>query len=293
MTTKVTITGTGIPIPNPHRAGPGVLVQYTDDAPDSTVNLQFDAGRSTVQRLAGAGLWSPTELDAVFATHHHSDHLTGLPDLLLTRWTMDRYDRCPPLPVVAPNGPCFELVSSLLDNWTHDLQVRAGHTGRTSRPDIDYIGFDATDPPTLVWTSGDVRVLSGLVNHEPVVPAVGYRIETPDGVVAISGDTRVCDGVARLADGADVLVYEVIRAAPILAEGIRPHVIEYHADSFEVGRQAAELQTPVLILTHLLPQPDTDEEVKAFVDDVRAGGYEGELIAADDLDSVTLPLRAT
>ena len=290
MTTKVIITGSGIPIPNPHRAGPGVLVQYTDDLSGATMNLQFDAGRSTVQRLAGAGLWAPTELDAVFVTHHHSDHLTGLPDVLLTRWTMDRQDKCPPLPVVAPNGPCFELVSSLLDPWTDELENRAVHAGRTTRPDIDYIGFDATDPASVVWSSGDVRVLAGLVHHEPIEPAVGYRIETPDGVVAISGDTRVCDEVARLADGADVLVYEVIRTAPILAEGVRTHVTDYHADSFEVGRQAAEIDTPVLILTHLLPQPNTDDEVKAFIDEVRAGGYEGELIAANDLDSVTLPL---
>ena len=78
MTTTVTITGTGCPIPDAERAGPGVLVDVDG------LRLQFDAGRSTVQRLAGAGL-AYAEIDAVFITHHHSDHLTGLQDLVLTR----------------------------------------------------------------------------------------------------------------------------------------------------------------------------------------------------------------
>ena len=92
MTTTVTITGTGCPIPSAHRSGPGVLVQTND------VGLQFDAGRGTTQRLASCELW-PTDLDAFFATHHHSDHLVGFADLLLTRWVMDRTDSISDLPV--------------------------------------------------------------------------------------------------------------------------------------------------------------------------------------------------
>ncbi len=67
VATTVVITGTGCPVPSADRAGPGVLVTVGDLA------LQFDVGRSTVQRLAGAGLW-PTDLDAVFLTHHKFWH---------------------------------------------------------------------------------------------------------------------------------------------------------------------------------------------------------------------------
>ncbi len=42
MTTTVTSTGTGCPVPRHDRAGPGVLVVHGDTHP------QFDAGRSTL-----------------------------------------------------------------------------------------------------------------------------------------------------------------------------------------------------------------------------------------------------
>ncbi|MDE0235132.1 MAG: MBL fold metallo-hydrolase, partial [bacterium] len=67
MATDVIITGTGMPVPSPDRAGPGVLVRSEEAV------LQFDAGRATTMRLAGIGV-SPVDLDAVFVTHHHSDH---------------------------------------------------------------------------------------------------------------------------------------------------------------------------------------------------------------------------
>lgn len=284
MTTEVIITGTGNPGPNPARAGAGVLVRCGD------ISMQFDAGRSTVQRLAGAGQPTPT-LSAFFATHHHSDHLVGLPDLVMTRWTMDRTDKSPVLPLLMPEGPCVTFAERMLDPWQDDLAIRRHHNGRTSPVgyEIHAFPYPALGAPTEVWSQGDVRVLAGQVRHEPVHPAVGYRIETPDGVVAISGDTIVCDEVAVLAEGADVLVYEAMRFAEIEADPPHRHfILEYHADTRLIGVQAAELGIKTLMLTHLIPPPNTPEHVALYEADVRGGGYEGELIVANDLDTVVL-----
>ena len=203
MTTKVTITGTGHPVPSVRRAGPGVLVEAEGLA------LQFDAGRQTLQRLIAAGV-TTRDLDAVFVTHHHSDHLTGLPDLVMTRWVMDRRDRGTRLPIVCPEGPAVTFLERMLDPWEDDLEVRSLHAQRTSRPEYDIVAFDSSVAGGVVWQSGDVTVKAAEVRHDPVPNAVGFRIETPDGVVVISGDTLVCDEVAQLAAGADVLVYEAM-----------------------------------------------------------------------------------
>ena len=277
MSTSLTITGTGCPIPDADRAGPGVLVRHDD------LTLQFDVGRSTVQRLTGAGVRIP-DLTAVFVTHHHSDHLTGLADVVLTHWVMDRFDDSPALPVIAPIGPAATFVSSVLDGWEADIEVRRDHAKRTTAPEIDLIAFPIPDGLVEVWRSGDVAVSAGQVRHEPCPNSVGYRVDTPDGSVAITGDTRVCDEVALLADGVDVLVYEAMRFDAINSlPANRRYITDYHADTRLIGAQAAELGVPTLILTHLIPPPADEESKQHFADEVRSGGYEGELIVADDL----------
>lgn len=282
MATTVVITGTGSPVPSPDRAGPGVLVQVDDLA------LQFDVGRSTVQRIAGAGIW-PTDLDAVFLTHHHSDHVVGLADLVLTRWIMDRTDRVPALPIVAPAGSTARFASHVLDGWEDDIVVRQSHSGRTSAPSVAVLSFPTPEAPTEVWSGGGVRVLAAGVRHEPVAGAVGYRIETPDGVVAISGDTKVCDEVVALARNADILVHEAMRFEPIeVLPSQRRFILDYHADTRLLGRLAAGAGVGTLVLTHLLPVPESAADEDAFAEDVRAGGYEGRLIVACDLDSVSI-----
>ena len=281
MATTVTITGTGNPGPSPDRAGPGVLVRHDGLA------LQFDAGRATTMRLTALGV-RPPELDALFITHHHSDHLTGLADLVLTRWILDTYSRVGPLTIVAPAGPAARFAEQLLDIWQEDIDVRTARHDRP-RPEIDLQPFDVAPVPTEVWSDRDVRVLAGRVRHEPVRPAVGYRVETPDGVIAITGDTEVCDEVAELAAGADVLVYEALRVEAVLASSFLPnHICEYHADTRLIGAQAAALGVGSLVLTHLIPAPGTPEEVRAFTEDIRAGGFTGALRVANDLDTVTL-----
>ena len=205
MTTDVVLTGTGIPTVSPERAGPGVLVRCGD------ASLQFDAGRATTMRLAAAGV-ACGDLTALFITHHHSDHMVGLPDVLMSRWILPHDRRDEPLTIIVPDGEGARIAGHMLDVWRNELQTRAEHVGRTLLPVTNVVAFAARAEPQVVWESDTIRVLSCLVHHEPLVPAVAYRIETPDGVVAISGDTRPCEEMERLAAGADVLVHEAMRS---------------------------------------------------------------------------------
>jgi len=284
LQTDIILTGTGYPRPHALRAGPGMLVRR-----GSTV-LQFDAGRGTAMRLAALDI-SCRDLSAVFISHHHSDHLVALPDLVLSRWTVhDRDTEDSPLEVVAPRGPAQRFAEQLLDIWDDEITVRCAHTQRASRPALSCRSYTATESAAVIWQNSDLTVAACKVHHEPVDPAMAFKVSSDEGVVVISGDTRVCDEVADLAVDADVLVHEVIRRKPIENSGYSS-ILDYHAESVDLGRMAAEIGVPVLMLTHLIPAPDTTEEEQQYVDEIRAGGYQGEIIVGRDLSRVTLPLN--
>lgn len=273
---RVVLTGTGVPVPDPHRAGAGTLVALDD------VRLQVDAGRGTVQRLTAA--MAPVQtLDVVLLTHHHSDHLTGLADLVLTRWLGGAHTTT----IVAPAGPTARFAAEVLDQWSDDIAVRIEHADHDGPPAVEVVEFDAADVPQEVWRAGDVVVSAVSVHHEPVLPAVAYRIDAPSGSVVVSGDTAVCDEVERLAAGVDVLVHEVrLRsfAEAVVGTHYEP-IAAYHADAVDLGACAQRAGVGRLALTHFIPPPVDGYE--PFLDEVRSGGFTGELVAGDDLTTIT------
>jgi ribonuclease Z len=272
---RVVLTGTGVPVPDPQRAGAGTLVELDG------VCLQVDAGRGTVLRLAGS--MTPLErIDAVLLTHHHSDHLVGLADLVLSRWLAD----APHTTIVAPDGPTARFAGRLLDQWEDDIAVRIEHVGHGGPPSVEVLAFEATASPQTVWAHGEVTVTAVAVHHEPVLPAVAYRIEGPSGSVVVSGDTIVCPEVEALAAGADVLVHEVrLRSFAEAVVGTHYEAIAaYHADAVDLGAAAERAGVGRLVLTHFIPLPLDGYE--PFVEEVRRGGFTGELVAGDDLTTV-------
>lgn len=90
---KVTLLGTGAPPPVMNRFGPSILVEAGGQ------KFLFDAGRGALQRLAQIKVrWQ--DVDGVFLTHLHSDHVVGFPDLV------DRVARGPwPRPSAQRLGP--------------------------------------------------------------------------------------------------------------------------------------------------------------------------------------------
>lgn len=282
MSTSVTLTGTGVPHAAPDRAGPGTLVRSGD------VVLQFDAGRATVLRLAAAGVQA-SELDALFVTHVHSDHVVDLADVAMTRWLEQPLRPTGPLRVVSPEGSAARFVGRMLEPFDEDIALRMSHAG-SAAPEVDLTTFAPAGRPEVVWRSADgsVVVSAVAVHHEPV-DAVAYRVDTPDGSVVVSGDTRVCDEIAALAVGADVLVHEACRRTALagaIAGTVFERIFSYHADTVELGGLAERAGVPHLVLTHLIPAPTTPGEEAAFEADVRSGGYVGTVTVGTDLLTV-------
>ena len=95
---KATLLGTGAPVPSIERFGPSILVEAGGQ------KLLFDCGRGAGQRL-----WQLKiplgQIDALFLTHLHSDHIVGIPDVWLTGWIPAVYGRrVYPFQIFGPSG---------------------------------------------------------------------------------------------------------------------------------------------------------------------------------------------
>ena len=102
---KVTLLGTGDPIPRTDRFGPATLVEVGGQ------ELLFDVGRGASQRLVQMNI-ALSAVDAVFLTHFHHDHLVGLPDIWMTGWIPPPFGRrSVPFEVWGPTG-----TASMLEN---------------------------------------------------------------------------------------------------------------------------------------------------------------------------------
>ena len=279
------ITGSGIPLASPGRAGAGALVRHDDTL------IQVDAGPATTFRLTEAGV-DITKLAGLVITHHHSDHLMGIPDLVLTRWIRNGAHPCPPLPIHCPAGHAVDYAASLFDNLQPDIEARIGLAGFPDRPDPAVHPFEPQESPIAVATFGEVLVESVLVSHGGVRPAVAYRFSTPDGVVVVSGDTRACDAVEDLATGADILVHEVLSSAKLLELGLPTRRVErlgrLHAEAPTLGALATRAGVGQLVLTHLMPAPEGPDDEAALVEAIRGGGYHGSVTVASDLYTATI-----
>ena len=114
---KVTLLGTGTPVPSAERFGYSTLVEAGEQ------RLVFDFGRGVAIRLAQ--LKVPLgSINAHFLTHFHSDHTNGLPDLWLTGWLRPPYgQRNQPFLIYGPKG-LRELTSGLTAAYARDIAMR-------------------------------------------------------------------------------------------------------------------------------------------------------------------------
>lgn len=112
---KVSLLGTGTPPPAMNRFGPSILIEAGGQ------KFLFDAGRGALQRLTQLKVrWQ--DVDGVFLTHLHSDHVVGFPDLWLTGWLVNP-GRDRPLPVWGPRGT-KKMMSHLEQAYEFDIRIR-------------------------------------------------------------------------------------------------------------------------------------------------------------------------
>ena len=268
---KVTLLGTGGPAPVMTRFGPSTLIEAGGR------KFLFDAGRGALQRLAQLQVrWQ--DIDGVFLTHLHSDHVVGLPDLLLTGWLVNP-GRNRPLRVWGPKGT-ENMMSHLRSAFEFDIRVR--QSDDRAAPDGIIVQTEEITEGVVV-RDGDLTITAFEVDHSPVRPAFGYRIDYGGRSVVLSGDTRVSENLIRYAKRVDLLIHEVavqatFERAGVPAERVRA-VMERHVSPQQAGEIFARTQPRLAVYSHIAQSSANDQDV---IPPTRAR-YAGPLELGEDL----------
>jgi len=248
---KVTLLGTGTPVPAMNRFGPSTLVEAAGQ------KFLFDAGRGALQRLTQLRVrWQ--DVDGVFLTHLHSDHVVGFPDLWLTGWLVGP-GRDRPLRVWGPRGT-QKMMSHLEQAYEFDIRIRL-YDDRAAPDGVVLLAEDFSEG--VVFEKGGLRITAFEVDHSPVRPAFGFRVDYGGRSVVLSGDTRVSPNLIRHAQDVDLLVHEVASPESFQRAGTRleraKSVIEHHVTPEQAGEVFAKTKPRLAVYSHIV-QPDAAEQ---------------------------------
>ncbi|OBA71718.1 ribonuclease Z [Mycobacterium sp. 1554424.7] len=273
----ITLLGTGSPIPDPLRAGPSTLVRAGGQV------LLVDCGRGVLQRAAGIGVGAAA-LSALLLTHLHSDHITDLGDVLITRWTTTFGPEQAPLPIIGPPGTAA-VVEATLAALGSDIGYRLTHHDDLSHPPAVEV---CEHVDGVVWERDGVRIVAAPTDHRPVEPTIGFRIEHEDVAVVLAGDTVPCASLDELARGADALVHTAIRKDLIALAPLQrlKDICGYHSSVEEAASTAARAGVGTLILTHYVPAPAPEQEQQWR--ELAASAFGGRVELGPDLHRVEI-----
>lgn len=297
----VGLCGAGSPFPDPRR--------------EPACNLfiagkrlfMIDAGSAAARNLGRMG-FNPGDVEALFLTHFHSDHIDGLGELQLQRWGSSANKE--PLPVYGPGGVAM-IVNGINLVYSQDMTYRVAHHGAETMPPggagLTARSFDLPAPNgrVVLIDEPDLQVTAFGVSHSPVHPAVGYRIRYKDRTVVFSGDTSKSANVQREAKGVDLLVHEALqtRLTRVLgasaAEAGRKNLAKvfgdienYHTTPEQAAEIARDAGVRFLMFSHIVPALPFPGLEGIFVGDA-AGIFKGRMKVGIDGDFVSLPVGNT
>lgn len=286
---KVTLLGTGSPVPMVNRASSGYLIEIGDEM------LVFDHGAGAHENFLRAGKRA-VDLNTIFFTHLHTDHCLDYARLVHSRWDQGA-GQIPELEVYAPaymqrmtdllfaeNG----VFHNDLDGRTNSIpsqrvyQNRGGTLPR-KRPQPKITGlYDGK-----VIESDNWKVTVREVIHQPgFIEPYALRLETDEGVLVYSGDTGPCEAIEELAQGADLLIHMCYF---ISGSFLKPDQRLTSSGHMEAANTAAKAGVKTLITTHFTPQMDAlgvREKCIAEMSEV----FSGRIVWGEDL--MEIPLHA-
>nr|WP_295714955.1 MBL fold metallo-hydrolase [uncultured Halomonas sp.] len=284
--TTVVMLGTGTPVLKHERAGQSILIVV-----DKEMYL-FDAGPGFVRNfdaLSGED-FMPEDIyfdnnsvygamNKVFLTHLDSDHVMGMPELMLRPWIMGRSE---PLKVVGPQGT-KAMTTNILEAYVDDIDHRLNGTQPASEDGFTVEVSEISDTQ-VVHQDDKVTITAFNVHHGSWADgmAFGYRVETPDKTVVISGDTRHEEELYQYFDDADILIHEVMSEQGVsqLPQDWQNYMYHAHTSTQQLAEIGRHIAPELLVMNHPLFFGQSDEQLTNEM----ANYYDGEFVLSEDLD---------
>ncbi len=281
---KVTLLGTGAPIPSIERFGPSILVDARGQ------RLLFDCGRGAGQRL-----WQLKiplgQIDGLFLTHLHSDHVVGIPDVWLTGWIPAVFGRrSSPFQVYGPDGT-RDMMENLVKAFSWDISTRSKEKNKADSGAL----VNAIDiKEGFIWENKGIKVTPFTVRHADFIDsALGYRIDYAGYSVILSGDTRYSENLIRYAKGADVVIHEVAAAneQSMKTSPLVNQILGFHTSPEDAGKLFDLIKPRLAVYSHIVlltadpsVAPPTIDELATRTQKV----YKGPLEIGEDLLSIEI-----
>ena len=298
MDLSVTFLGTGGAVPSARRNTASVLVARGGE------RVMFDCGEGTQRQMQRSlGL---VQVDDIFLTHFHADHILGLPGLLKT-W--DLTDRQAPLRIYGPRGlrDLFKTLARIVGKIGYplelveldpgdsapleDAEVRAfqvEHIARSNgyalveedRPgrfDVEAarrLGVPEGPAFAALQRGEEVQGASGPVRPEEVMGE-----SRPGRTVVITGDTAPCHTTVAAAADAELLIHD----ASFSEEEAQRAAETAHSTVGQAAAVAKEAHVKLLALVHI----SSRYHVGKVLDEAR-DVYE-HVLAPRDFDVIEIP----
>ena len=278
---KLTFLGTGAGSPSLARNVSSLGLQWTQRG----ALWLFDAGEGTQQQVLRSPL-RLSQLEHVYVTHLHGDHVFGLPGLLASRSSAQAIQT--PVTVFGPpgleewlrvtlrltaTGLRFPLtVQTVAEGLIFEDEARQVYCRRLAHRIASY-GYAVCEKPRPgTFDAPGARALGVLPGPLYGRLKAGETLTLPDGrvvdgkalvgpprpgrKVVICGDTAATPATVELAEGADVLVHE----ATFLKDQSDRAVAAGHSTAGGAATVARDARVGTLILTHISARYESDSE---------------------------------
>lgn len=199
--------------------------------------ILMDCGDGSIRKIMETNT-DCGSISNIFITHYHSDHLSGLIQVIET---MGIEKRTRDLFVYGPKGlkeyfSIAQKTTSVASNRRFEVNIREIEQGEKT-----LLGEYVITPVSMQHT----------------IPCLGYRIEHSAFSAAYTGDTEPCANSISLAQGVDLLIHEATYLKKDLAKAREAK----HSTPREAAEIAIKAEARGLVLTHVNDRYESDKEM--------------------------------